>query len=302
MPGLYPLLSFSKAVSFKYPNTRTLLKPSVIATFCDFSEQRWNKSVADNLYNFEFNYRSISTADKETLRNFYGQQGGEFATDWRLIYDSVLYTNCQFIGPFIATSVGPKLWDVTLRCRALQGGASASNPSGSSGGTPVPLPHGAPNTATLYILTSHIPATGITLYTGATVSTDGLSLFSRGFLGASGDASAWTLRTDSTALGDPTSVYGLSVDFAIGTGIPGTSVPPAQFLIYDAWVDVVYADGTTATMRPSSATVNTTLGNDGTISNPGAAADGDPSTAAIITRSDFTTLDFSPVLILSGFV
>lgn len=285
MPGTYPTLSFSSA--FKYPVRRNANRRGAIATFCDFSEQRWNRSVSGNLYEFELHYSKITTADKETLRTFYAQQQGEFATDWSLVFDGMLYRTCQFIGPFSPRNVGPNTWNLMLKCRSLPM---------VNGGAPEALPHGLPVSATLFILTSHIPATGVGLYTGAMCSIDGFSLFSRGWLSGGG---AWTLRTDSKGV-SASSVFNLEAMFAIGTAESGTSNPPCQFLVYDCWLNVTYADGTAGIMRPTGARINFTW-TDGVITNPQNAIDGNQTDCATITRTHFDTLDFSPVLILSNF-
>jgi hypothetical protein len=163
-------------------------------------------------------------------------------------------------------------------------------------GTPTGI--GGDTTATLNILTSHVPGTPTAA--SAMCSIDGFSLFSRGWLGFNGDPSAWTLRTDSTTV-PSNAVGGLRVMFAIGTASPITLDTPDDFLVYDCYLDVVYPDGTTATLRPRSAAIDFTW-TDGTITDPGNAIDGDPSTAATIERTHLNTLDFSPVLVLSDFI
>jgi len=149
--------------------------------------------------------------------------------------------------------------------------------------------------ATLSILTSHI--LGSPASANAAVSTNGFSLFYRGWMN---DGSAWTSRTDSSLV-DITYLQGLNVLFAItpGTGVADLTTP-VQFLVYDCWVTVTYQDGTTGTYRPTSAFIDTEW-DDGTITNPGNAIDGDQSTYATIERDHLNTLDFSPVLRLNSF-
>lgn len=156
---------------------------------------------------------------------------------------------------------------------------------------------GAPITsATLYILTSHVLGTPSSA--DAMCSIDGLSLFSRGFMH---DRAAWTLRTDSTSVGAD-AIADLNVLLAIGTtgGIVVLDTPE-QFLIYDCYLDVTYPDGTTATLRPRSASIDTSVWDQGEITNPGNAIDGDPSTYCLIERHSLNTLDFSKVLRLRDF-
>jgi Conserved hypothetical protein 2217 (DUF2460) len=161
-------------------------------------------------------------------------------------------------------------------------------------------PHGAITSATLNILTSHTlgaPSTSI----GAICSVDGLSLFSRGWLNGSG---AWTLRTDTHVMAIPFLASSVTVIFTINTaGAPITLTTPEDFLIYDCWLDVSYADLTGATLRATSAVVAVTIiTDDGTAVNPGNVIDGDPTTFALIERTHLNTIDFAPAIVLTNFV
>jgi hypothetical protein len=156
--------------------------------------------------------------------------------------------------------------------------------------------HGAITAATLNILTSHVLGTPSTS-SGAMCSIDGLGLFSRGWLGFAGDSSAWTLRTDTKSL-TPSSLPSLNVLFAIGSASPVTLTTPEQFLVYDCWISVVFADTTAGTLRPRSAAINLTWTH-GTITDPENAVDGDAATSATIELTSLDTLDFSRVLVLS---
>ena len=157
-------------------------------------------------------------------------------------------------------------------------------------------PTGSPAvSATLSILTSHSsgdPSSG-----GAMCSIDGFSLFNRGWLLPNmGD---WTLRTDSTGV-SLNHLFDLHVLFGIGTAFPVDLTTPEEFLVYDCWIEITFADGVTSTFRPQTAEIDFTW-TDGTIADPGNAVDGDAGTAATITRSHLNTLDFSPILRLKNF-
>jgi hypothetical protein len=204
----------------------------------------------------------LSMKRGEILRNLLTSCGGRLT-----------YSGGQFV-------INPAAWIGT----AVQMYQGFSSPTGSPAVS-----------ATLSILTSHVQGTP----SAASVmcSIDGLSLFNRGWMTDSG---AWTLRTNTTAVPLDT-LFSLHVLFAVGTGLGIIDLTsPDQFLVYDCSVDVMFADGTTATFRPATAEIDLTW-TDGSISDAANAVDGDPSTAATIERTHLNTLDFSPVLRLSNF-
>lgn len=148
--------------------------------------------------------------------------------------------------------------------------------------------------ATLNVVTTHIPGTGY-VANGEATAGDPNSIFSTADFMI--DSSAWTERTNSVTL---TEVPGsLTVSFAIAGALSGDASPPDQLLVYQCWMDATFADGSTATMVPTTA-----KGFDastGTVTDAANAIDGDPATYATISRSHFSSLSSSPVLELSGF-
>jgi hypothetical protein len=82
------------------------------------------------------------------------------------------------------------------------------------------------------------------------------------------------------------------IDNPIG-GFQPPGVGPAVAQIYDVYLDVTRQDGTTARLRPTSTSmINQGGPGFGAITNAGNVMDGDPSTFATLTRSDFDALDF----------
>jgi hypothetical protein len=149
--------------------------------------------------------------------------------------------------------------------------------------------------AVLSVVTTHILGTGYEASAQATTGTIGLLSFEGpGFIY---DSSAWTKRTDTTAIaGDPRSAHVL---FGISGSLSGTASPPQQFLVYDAWIDVTYFDSSTAVFRPTIAAV--IPNGSGTVTNEANAIDTDPNSAATVSRVTFSPLGDSPYLRISGF-
>lgn len=79
----------------------------------------------------------------------------------------------------------------------------------------------------------------------------------------------------------------------------GDASPGAQFRVYDAWIDVVYEDASTATLRATTTTVIPSV--IGSVTAPGNAIDGDPNSAATIERHHFSPLGSPPILQLGNF-
>ncbi len=105
--------------------------------------------------------------------------------------------------------------------------------------------------ATLKVLTSHIQGGG---YSGLAAATSGLpwgavpGLLFTGWIVLS--TSAWTLATNSQVLTGGGFKH-IVASFYHSYSSPGSASPPDEFLIYDAYIDIVYSDGTTATLRPT---------------------------------------------------
>lgn len=152
-------------------------------------------------------------------------------------------------------------------------------------------PHGSIVSATLSLLSSHTQGDG----TGVLIGHNQLGLFDRGWFAGTGD---WTLRTDTIAYTSPT-VTGLAEIISFNTAFPAALTTPEEFRLYDCWIDVVYQDSTTATLRPQSYAVLDTA--QGMITNPANAADSNPSTYADLLKTSISTIDLSPAMKVYGF-
>jgi hypothetical protein len=126
-------------------------------------------------------------------------------------------------------------------------------------------------------------------------------------LGASGLTGA--LSSISASL-DPTKISNLSVvAFIEGTLYGDDTAPVTTLNIYDCYLDVTYADATTARIRPTSTYIVTGnsggifgAGVSGQVANPGNAIDADttpPTTFASVTRQHFNSLSNAGYLQLS---
>src|SRR6185312_11926875 len=113
----------------------------------------------------------------------------------------------------------------------------------------------------------------------------------------------WTMATSSMSI--PVDQLGaLSMGFAIDSAVAhGDETTPEQLLVYDCWVNVIFADGTSGTYRPTTATVTSSFPFDDPpgITDAANAIDGDPNTAATISVGAYSTIDFSQLLVLGAF-
>lgn len=156
-------------------------------------------------------------------------------------------------------------------------------------------PHGAIEAATLKTLTTHTspgtPNAGVCA--GISSAWGSIGLFQNVI---NADSTDWTLRTDSLTLisgGSPVSgvsipLAGLSalvMNYCFRTTDWNTTLDE-QLLIYDCWIELTYADSTTATLRPTSYQLvpAATVGGTGfsTLSNPQNAYDSDNTSCATL--------------------
>jgi hypothetical protein len=115
----------------------------------------------------------------------------------------------------------------------------------------------------------------------------------------------WVKRTDTTTLSSDAlaglQAGALHAQFDIEGSIFGdASGTPAQLLIYETWIDVTFADGSTARLRPSF--VRVVPGSSGDVLDAGNANDGDPATYATIERGHFSALGSGFVLQLGTYI
>lgn len=250
MPGLFPTLS--TGASFRYPVDREINTRSKTFRFCDFSEQSFRMGGGISRVVFDFTWNRISTADKNTIRAFYGSQNGTEATDWSLFFDNVLYNNCQFVGKCEPQYIDTNLWSVTLRVRTTAGGTTSV----------IPFPHGKIVSALLH-LTSSFAAGGGGGNFGGGASFDPVgTIFPVPTWFHS--TSSWSTRTDSIAV-DPVRVMTQSLYLLVlveNDGLPAAPSSPDVLTVTDSWIDVVYEDTTTGVYRPggSSNTVSNATG------------------------------------------
>jgi hypothetical protein len=149
---------------------------------------------------------------------------------------------------------------------------------------------------TLSVITSYVPGSYDGFAQAATASI-GLTTFTgSGFIY---DQSAWSLRTDSLALTADEAAGAVHVLFGIDGALIGTASPPDEFQVYDCWIDVVFANGSTGVMRPTIAQSVTSV--TGTVTNAANAIDVNPATHADVDRVLYSSLSTSPFLRLSGF-
>lgn len=88
------------------------------------------------------------------------------------------------------------------------------------------------------------------------------------------------------------------VAFIQGT-LSANGATPDTLSVNDVYLTITNADGSTSTVRPTSATVVTQ--DTGTITNEANAIDTNPATSATITRTHYNGLTFPSYLVLSGF-
>jgi len=116
-------------------------------------------------------------------------------------------------------------------------------------------------------------------------------------------SNGWTTETDTLALTSDNisalTIGTLNLNCWIDGTIFGSNTNPSQLSIYEAWIDVVYADLTTARLEATAQHVDP--GSTGNVLNAGAAVDGNSATAAIVERGTFSGGGQSVILGLSMF-
>lgn len=165
-----------------------------------------------------------------------------------------------------------------------------------------PDPPPAPNTAVSAVLTIR---TAFVLTTGPGIA----HVYVNGGLGVLSSATAYAETTTTYTLSPteianlPSLAVSLFVDNAIGTITSNTD--PSTLQVYDCYLDLTYADTSTARLRPVSALLDTSQGSSpviteyGTLTNAANAIDANPATFATLTRSAYDALDFYNALVLS---
>jgi hypothetical protein len=131
--------NLSSGVPLKYPVERTAQIRGLIYVHEDLSEQRSPLGVP--LDDFNLNWADISTADKNTIQNFFNSQQGALATDWSLTIEDppgtlATYNRLQFAPgqKFAATNFNFGRWSVTLKIRqTFSGGVSTTPGTGPRG-------------------------------------------------------------------------------------------------------------------------------------------------------------------------
>lgn len=127
----FPTLS-SGAVT-KYPVTRRKKFRTAVYTHVDMSEQRFSKGGAP-LVEFDLSFNSVTTEDKELVRDFFNNRRGSFDTTWDLTLEDkyvraqdtaaasgerTVFEHLQFMPNqrFEATENKPGRWSFTLKVR-----------------------------------------------------------------------------------------------------------------------------------------------------------------------------------------
>jgi hypothetical protein len=146
--------------------------------------------------------------------------------------------------------------------------------------------------AVLSVISSFAQGSGYQAYVNFSIGSQSHWLFDN-------NPAGWAIRTNTVALNDADilAIQNSSavVTYDIENSMLGTATPAAQLLIYDSWLDVTLADGSTEVWRAT--TVNAVPGTlPGVILNPGNAIDGDPTTYATIEMAGFSVFDSGPVL------
>ena len=156
--------------------------------------------------------------------------------------------------------------------------------------------------ATLKVLSSYVPG-----------SYDSYATFTLGVVGVFGDApwihdqGSWTKRTDSLVLDVPSlaalQAGTLRQQFWLDGTIFGDGDPPDKLLVYDVWIEYVFDDGTTGTIRGTKATIyqGSTPATDGVL-DPATAIDAFADTYATVQRSHFSGAGSSWILQVAKFL
>lgn len=118
---------------FMYPMVQRDNWRTQVYRHIDLSEQR--NALGVQLQEFDLELHNLSTADKQTVRNFFTSTGGNFDATWTLSFtdtDGVqqTYTYMQFAtNTFSPEMTGPGRWSVRLSVRQTRGGLT--NQSGT---------------------------------------------------------------------------------------------------------------------------------------------------------------------------
>lgn len=214
---------------------------------------------------------------------------------------------------FLSAKRGEILQNLLTSCAGrltFSGGQYVINPGAWIGtniqaGYGITNSNGSPATsATVYMTTAHISSGAAqTAAIAQAVNLNPIGLLYPQTFSPWGFAfgSYWGTRTDSMSV--PVSALGgLTMGFALDFGNGG--VTNDQFLVYDCWVVLTYADGSSGTYRPTSSTINNQNAfNNGTITG-GTGIDG--NVATIEANPNFfvagtAVTGFSPVLVLGHF-
>jgi len=106
----------------KYPLTRRRKLRTAVATFLDFSEQRYAKGVG--LAEFDLTFHKIPTVDKDRWRDFFIARRGAFDITWEITIEdppgsTTTYSHLQFAPgqQFEAVEEATGLWSFRLRVR-----------------------------------------------------------------------------------------------------------------------------------------------------------------------------------------
>jgi len=110
---------------FKHPLTRVHKYRVGVAVALDTTEQRWSKD--SHLEEFDLNWPSISTHDKNTLQDFYNARQGSVDTTWDATLEDPIgspttFTHLQFVPgtPFTARNFQFDRWQVQLKVRQMR--------------------------------------------------------------------------------------------------------------------------------------------------------------------------------------
>lgn len=124
MPSFPTLATGSVA---KYPLTRGNSYRGMVYFHADLSEQRFSRGQG-GLATFELVFTNVSTADKNTVRQFFIDRFGSFDHSWDLtlpdpsVGSPTTWNNLQFIPgqQFEANNISPDRWQFSLKVRQVR--------------------------------------------------------------------------------------------------------------------------------------------------------------------------------------
>lgn len=145
---------------------------------------------------------------------------------------------------------------------------------------------------TLFVTSSHTLGVPESAVAGFYLGSIGLLAFSNRWLY---DGTAWSDRTDSVSLNSDEiaalTAGSLNANFDLEQTIFGDADPPDTLVISDCWIEAVYSDGGSATLRPTEGTATFTANGNVVVALPGGT----------VTRHHYSALGTPPVLGLSAF-